>query len=72
MPLKSSSRGKSRLEVDPVLRQRLAVAMAQDTVAAASAADRVADVLVVAEDPADARQLSRISGVRALLTGTRA
>ncbi len=69
MPLKSSARGKSRLEVDPVLRRRLAVAMAQDTVAAAAAARRVRTVLVVAEDPADARELSRIAGVRTLLTG---
>lgn len=69
MPLKSSSRGKSRLEVDPVLRRRLAVAMARDTIAAATAARRVRTVLVVAEDAADAREQSRIDGVRTLLTG---
>ncbi|MGS0688493.1 2-phospho-L-lactate guanylyltransferase [Nakamurella sp. GG22] len=69
VPLKSSARGKSRLDVDPVLRRRLAVAMAQDTVAAAAAARRVRTVLVVAEDPADAREMSRIAGVRTLLTG---
>lgn len=68
MPLKSSSRGKSRLEVDPVLRRRLAVAMAQDTVTATASAGRVRAVLVVAEDPADAQGLSRIAGVRTLIT----
>jgi 2-phospho-L-lactate guanylyltransferase len=69
VPLKSSSRGKSRLEVDPGLRRRLAVAMAQDTVAAAAAAELVRAVLIVAEDAADAQELSRTAGVRTVLTG---
>lgn len=68
VPLKGSARGKSRIDVDPVLRRRLAVAMAMDTVAAASAADRVGDVLVVAEDRTDGDRLSQIPGVRILLT----
>ncbi len=69
VPFKSSSRGKSRLEVEPGLRRRLAVAMAEDTVAAAAAAERVRTLLIVAEDPSDAQQLARITGVRTVLTG---
>ena len=50
VPLKSSVRGKSRIDVDPGLRGRLAFAMAADTISAASAAPGVGLVLVVAED----------------------
>ena len=39
VPIKSTSRGKSRLGLDAALRRRLALAMAMDTVAAASAAE---------------------------------
>ena len=59
VPLKSSVRGKSRIDVDPGLRGRLAFAMAADTIAAASAAPGVGLVLVVAEDAADGDRLAR-------------
>jgi 2-phospho-L-lactate guanylyltransferase len=71
VPLKASARGKSRIDVDPVLRRRLARAMAVDTATAASAAAGVGAVLVVVEDPADAEQLDAISGLRVHLTRTR-
>ncbi len=70
VPLKSTSRGKSRIDVDPVLRRALARAMALDTVEAAARAAEVGRVLVVADDADDARLLIRISGVRTLLTAT--
>jgi len=70
VPLKASSRGKSRIEVDPTLRRRLALVMAMDTVAAASAAAGVAGVVVVAEDRADGERLSEIAGVRIQATRT--
>ena len=63
VPLKSSARGKSRIEIDPVLRRRLAVAMALDTVAAASAATGVIRVLAVVDDPDDGALLAGIDGV---------
>ena len=53
MPLKSSNRGKSRIDVDPALRRGLALAMAMDTVEAASSAGGVGGVLVVVENPDD-------------------
>ena len=70
MPLKSSIRGKSRIDVDPVLRRRLALAMATDTAAAAAAAEGVGLVLVVAEDARDAERLAEIPGVRIQTTTT--
>ena len=70
VPLKSSIRGKSRIDVDPVLRRRLALAMAADTISAASAAPGVGVVLVVAEDVSDAEQLAAIPGVRIQRTTT--
>jgi 2-phospho-L-lactate guanylyltransferase len=70
VPLKSSDRGKSRIDVDPVLRRRIALAMATDTIAAASTAPGVGVVLVVAEDTQDAERLAEIRGVRIQLTST--
>ncbi len=70
VPLKSSVRGKSRIDVDPVLRRQLAVSMATDTIAAASAAPGVRAVLVVAEDVRDAEHLAGIPGVRIQRTDT--
>lgn len=70
VPLKSSARGKSRIEVDPALRRQLAVAMALDTVAAASAATRVATVLAVVDDPADGGRLAEIDRVQVHRTTT--
>lgn len=70
MPLKSSARGKSRIDVDQVLRQRLVMAMATDTVTAASQADGVVELLVVAEDRVDGERLAQIPGVRVHLTSS--
>ena len=70
VPLKSSARGKSRIDVDPLLRRALARAMALDTVEAAAGAVDVGGVLVVADDADDARELRRIRDVRILLTAT--
>lgn len=70
VPLKSSARGKSRIELDPALRRRLAVAMALDTVTAAAAADGVLTVLVVVDDPADGDQLAAIPWVRIVRSRT--
>ena len=70
VPLKSSVRGKSRIDVDPVLRRRLALAMAADTISAASVAPGVGVVVVVAEDGTDAEQLAVIPGVRIQRTTT--
>ncbi|GAA2013618.1 2-phospho-L-lactate guanylyltransferase [Nakamurella flavida] len=53
VPVKSTSRGKSRLDVDPAVRPGIALAMARDTLAAVTAARSVGAVLVVAGDPAD-------------------
>lgn len=61
VPLKSTARGKSRLDVPPDLRRRLAIAMAADTVAAAARCGRV---LVVVEDEADGHALGSIPRVR--------
>jgi len=70
VPLKSSVRGKSRIDVDPELRGRLAFAMAADTIAAASTAPGVGSLLVVAEDAEDGDRLARLHGVRIQLTTT--
>lgn len=68
MPLKSSVRGKSRIEVDPAVRRELALAMAADTVTAAAAADGVRAVLIVVDDPEDAQFLLQIPRVRMVRT----
>lgn len=68
MPLKASTRGKSRIDVEPVFRSRLAMAMALDTVTAAVSAERVDTVLVVTESPADAAEFAGLAKVRVLLT----
>lgn len=62
VPLKPLTRAKSRLAPaagDPV-RARLALAFAQDTVAAALACDSVRDVAVVTDDQVAARALSSL------------
>lgn len=60
VPLKASTRGKSRIEVPSTQRRVLARAMAYDTVAAAAACGRV---LAVVEDEADGTALGDIDGV---------
>lgn len=71
VPVKSTSRGKSRIDVDPQLRQRIARALAIDTVTAAASATAVTQVVVVADEQADAAELATIPGVRMQLTATR-
>lgn len=58
MPLKSSSRGKSRLDLPADLRRRLVLVMATDAVGAVAGAPGVARVLLVVEDAADARTIA--------------
>ncbi|WP_338673157.1 2-phospho-L-lactate guanylyltransferase [Streptomyces sp. SCSIO 30461] len=62
VPLKPLALAKSRLAeaVGAMLRPRLALAFAQDTVAAALACPAVADVAVVTDDPLAAAELSAI------------
>jgi 2-phospho-L-lactate guanylyltransferase len=60
IPVKATSRGKSRIDLPPPLRQRLALAMALDTV---SAAARSARVVAIVEDAADAEHLLAVPGV---------
>ncbi|MDQ6658933.1 MAG: 2-phospho-L-lactate guanylyltransferase [Actinomycetota bacterium] len=71
VPVKSTSRGKSRIDVDPQLRQRIARALAVDTVTAAAASAAVTQLLVVADEQVDAAELATIAGVRVQLTATR-
>lgn len=68
VPVKATSRGKSRIAVDPMLRQRVAVALATDTVTAAAEARSVCDVVVVVDDQDDRAIFSAIPGVRIRLT----
>lgn len=64
VPVKATSRGKSRIVLDSGLRQQVAMALAIDTVTAAAAARSVAQVVVVVDDPDDGRRLADIAGVR--------
>lgn len=54
VPLKSTSRGKSRLRLPAERRAALALAMARDTVAAIGAAREISRVVLVLEDGHDA------------------
>ncbi|WP_327244155.1 2-phospho-L-lactate guanylyltransferase [Streptomyces sp. NBC_01320] len=62
VPLKPLARAKSRLTqaTGPLLRPRLALAFAQDTVAAALACRAVRDVVVVTDDPMAGAALSAL------------
>ncbi|MFJ3580759.1 2-phospho-L-lactate guanylyltransferase [Streptomyces sp. NPDC090127] len=62
VPLKPLARAKSRLAAvaGALLRPRLALAFAQDTVAAALECGRVRDVVVVTDDPAAAAALAAL------------
>lgn len=64
VPVKPSARAKSRLEVDGVGRADLARAIALDTLAAASACELVAQVVVVTDDAALAREAATIPALR--------
>lgn len=68
IPVKSTSRGKSRLDVPDRLRPPLALAMAMDT---ASAAARCGRVLVLVENPVDGQALAGIAGVQVHLSAVR-
>jgi len=64
VPVKPSSRGKSRLDVPGVGRADLARAIALDTLAAATACELVAQVVVVTDDAALARDATAIPALR--------
>ncbi|MBW9095079.1 2-phospho-L-lactate guanylyltransferase [Microbacterium jejuense] len=64
VPVKPSARAKSRLEVAGVARKDLARAIALDTLQAATACDVVAQVVVVTDDAALARESAMIPGLR--------
>ena len=64
IPVKPSARGKSRLDVDGVGRADLARALALDTLAAAAACELVAQVVVVTDDGALAREAAAIPALR--------
>ena len=70
IPLKATTRGKSRLGLPDVQRSALARAMALDTVAAVRGAPAVSVVLVLAEDRADADAIGGC-GVEVVLTAVR-
>jgi 2-phospho-L-lactate guanylyltransferase len=64
VPVKPSARAKSRLEVPGVGRADLARAIALDTLAAATACELVAQVVVVTDDAALAREAAMIPALR--------
>lgn len=70
IPVKATTRGKSRIAVDPQTRQQLALAMALDTAAAAVATVVVGRVLAVVEDAADGTALAALPGVQICRTDT--
>ncbi len=55
VPVRGTAGSKSRLDVDPARRERLALALALDTIAAVHGAERVARVVVVTAAVAAAR-----------------
>ncbi|MFE5410817.1 2-phospho-L-lactate guanylyltransferase [Microbacterium sp. NPDC056569] len=64
VPVKPSARAKSRLDVDGVGRADLARAIALDTLTAATACELVAQVVVVTDDAALAREAAMIPALR--------
>jgi len=64
VPVKPPARGKSRLEVPGLDRAALAHAIALDTLEAASRCEIVAQVVVVTNDPALARESAMIPALR--------
>lgn len=64
VPVKPSTRAKSRLDVDGIGRADLARAIALDTLAAATACDLVAQVVVVTDDATLAREAAMIPALR--------
>lgn len=70
VPVKSTARAKSRIRLDPAVRQALARAMALDTVGAVAASGPVGRVLVVVESPVDAAAFAELAGIETFLTRT--
>lgn len=70
IPLKATTRGKSRLGLPDVPRAALALAMARDTIAAVLDAGPVSSVVVVTEDRHDAAALVA-DGVQVVVTDVR-
>ncbi|MDR7187681.1 2-phospho-L-lactate guanylyltransferase [Microbacterium sp. BE35] len=64
VPVKPSARAKTRLDVDGVGRVDLARAIALDTLTAATACELVAQVVVVTDDAALAREAAMIPALR--------
>ena len=64
VPQKALTTAKGRLEVEPVLRRALALAMLRDTVAALAETASVSEVVVVYDDRADA---SLVAGVHPMV-----
>lgn len=64
VPVKPAATGKSRLAGAGADREALARAIALDTIAAAAAATRVAEVVVVTDDPGVAAGVAAMDGVR--------
>jgi len=64
VPVKPAAHGKSRLDVPGVDRIALARAIALDTIAAATACEVVAQVVIVTDDPALARDAASIPALR--------
>jgi 2-phospho-L-lactate guanylyltransferase len=60
VPVKRLDRAKTRLDVVPAARADIALAMAIDTVRAVTAADTVAEVVVITDDPRAAAALGRV------------
>lgn len=65
VPVKATTRGKSRIDLAPAVRQRLALAMALDTVSVAAGCGQV---LAVVEDESDGQALLAVPGVAVHLT----
>jgi 2-phospho-L-lactate guanylyltransferase len=68
LPVKPPARGKSRLDVDPARRRRLAAAFALDTARACVAASSVCAVLAVTDDASFAGEL-RAAGCETIPDG---
>lgn len=73
LPVKETTNAKQRLapRLTPALRAELALAMAEDVLAALAASDDLAGILVVTLDPA-AAALARRHGARVVTAGARA
>ena len=64
VPVKATTRGKSRIDLPAADRRRLALAMALDTVSAVARCSSVLAVVAVVEDSADAARIGSVDGVR--------